>query len=200
MDLQGKCTSVSRAKARLTIILPRGSTRSRATLLAKRTITQRRQERTHRVVDGCFRLALNHRRRADRARARRRWRALRSSRTNDFGAPRARARRAIPLRLVALRAVQNDRLRLRNRGLENIVTEIGDGRHLGLQNIVAQIGHFRARRHRALQNIATQIRFAARGMHFASTARAFRLAATTLGFKSLPVHGTPKDNTEHNTD
>ena len=102
----------------------------------KRTITQGRQERTHRVVHRCLGLTLDHCRWADRARAGRRWGALGRSRTDDLGAAGARARGAIALRLVALGAVQNDRLRAGNGRLQNIVAQIRNRGHLGLQDIL----------------------------------------------------------------
>jgi hypothetical protein len=121
------------------------------------------QEWTYIIFHRCFRLTLHYCRWADLARARGRRRALGGGRTLDLGATRTGARRALTLGLITLGAVQKNRLGLRNRGLQNIVAQIRNRRHLTLQNIVAQIRTGGARGDRRFQNIPRQIRFSARG-------------------------------------
>ena len=84
--------------------------------------------------------------------------ALGRLRALNLRATRSRARRGLTLGLVALTAIHNDRLRLGNRGLENIVTQIRDRRALRLQHILAQVWHGRARRNCALEHILAHIR------------------------------------------
>jgi len=84
------------------------------------------------------------------------------SRTFHLGATGSWARWAFSLGLIALGAIQNHRLGLRNRRFENIVTQVRNRRHLRFQDILAQIGYLGARRDRALKNIATHIWLSAR--------------------------------------
>jgi hypothetical protein len=120
------------------------------------------QEWTYIIFYRRFRLTLHDRRWADLARARGRGRAFGGGRTLDLRATRTRAGRAFSLGLITLGAIQENRLGLRNRGLQNIVAKIRNRRHLALQNIVAQIRTGRARGDRRFQNIPRQIRFSAR--------------------------------------
>jgi len=109
---------------------------ARLQTLTKCTITQGGQEGTHTILRGRLRLAFHHSRWAGLTRAGGRRRADCRSRTFDFGASGSRARRAFSRGLIALGAIQDDRLGLRNRGLQNIVAQIGNRRHLRFQNIL----------------------------------------------------------------
>ena len=77
-------------------------------------------------------------------------RTLGGRRALDLRAPSTRARRALSLRLLALRAIENDWILLGNRALQDIIAEVRDGRALALQNVVAQVRASRARRNGAL--------------------------------------------------
>jgi hypothetical protein len=90
-------------------------------------------------------------------RAGRRRRTGCGSRTFDFGASGSGARGAFSRGLITLGAIQDDWLGSRNRGLQNIVAQIGNRRYLRFQNILTHIGHLRARRNCALENIAAHI-------------------------------------------
>jgi hypothetical protein len=74
-------------------------------------------------------VAFDNRGRADLAGARSRRGALRGGRTFDFGASGTRARRTLSLGLITLGAIKEHGLRLGNRGLENIVAQIGTRGH-----------------------------------------------------------------------
>jgi len=159
-------------------------TRATNNLISPKPIkVQRSQEWTHIVFHRRFCLTLDDRRWADLARARGRRRALGGGRTLDLGAAGTRARGAFTLGLITLGAIQEDRLGFGNRGLQNIVAEIRNRRHLTLQNIVAQIRTGGARGDRRFQNIPRQIRFSARGAggpwHGATTGHGL-LARTAL--------------------
>jgi len=153
-------------------------------------VAQRGQEWTHTIVWWSLCLALDHGRWADLPRTRCSRRATGRSRTFDFGATGPGARGALSLGLIALTAIQNDRLGLGNRGLENIVAQIRHRRHLRFKDIIGQIGHLRTRGHSALENIATHIRFSAR--------RACGFSGDACLILEAFKHRTTKHNSYHN--
>jgi hypothetical protein len=101
-------------------------------------------------------------RRAYRARARRRWRALGRRRALDFRAARTRARRAFTCLILTGTAINDDGLGFRDAALEDILTEIRHRRALRLEHILTQIRHLRARRNCALKDILAEVGFTAR--------------------------------------
>jgi hypothetical protein len=90
---------------------------------------------------------------ADRTRARSGLRALRGRRALDIRATRAGARRAVATFPLTGTAVNDDRLRLGNTALQNILAEVGHWRALRLQHILAHIGRLGARRDCGLEHI-----------------------------------------------
>jgi hypothetical protein len=112
---------------------------------------------------GCLRLTFYHGRWTDLTRARCRRRTACRSRTFDFGATGPGARWALPLGFIALATIQDDRLGLRDRGLENIVAQIGHRWHLRFKDIISQIGNLGARGHCALEDIAAHVGLPTRG-------------------------------------
>ena len=98
---------------------------------------QRSQKGTHIVFHRSLCLALHDRRWADLTGARGRGRAFGGSRTLNLRAAGARARRAFSLGLIALGAIQENRLGPGNRRLQNIVAQIRNRGHFALQNVVA---------------------------------------------------------------
>lgn len=119
---------------------------------------QRRQEWTH-SLRRLLRLALDHRRRAHGSRARGRRCALGRWRALDFRATGSRARRALTCRLLAHTVINDDRLRLRDATLQNVLAQIRNRRALRLQHIQRHIRCSSARRHLRLQNVLAHIRF-----------------------------------------
>ena len=144
---------------------------------------QRGQEWTHIVFHGGLCLTLDDRRWADLARARGRGRAFGGGRTLNLGTAGTGAGRAFTFGLITLGAIQENRLGLGNRRLQNIVAQIRNRRHLTLQNVAAQIRTGGARGDRRFQNIPTQICFSARragGPWHRATAGHRLLARTAL--------------------
>ena len=160
--------------------------------LAKPPVTERRQEGSHPVVQRGLRLALDNCRGARRPRARRARRAFRRRRALDFRAAGARARRAISLGLVALGAIEQNRLRLRNGRLENIIGKVRNGRDLRLENVLPQIRQRRARRNRRLENVLGHVGFSARRAGGAQRPRIEAAARARLATRRAGVGSTIK--------
>jgi hypothetical protein len=106
--------------------------------------------------------AANLCRRAYRARARSRRRALGGRRALDLRATRTRAGRAFTRLILARTTINDDRLRLGDAALEHILAKVRNRRALRLQHVLAEIGHLRAGRNCALQHILAEIGFTAR--------------------------------------
>jgi hypothetical protein len=124
-----------------------------------------------------FCTAFHNLRRADRARARGRGRALCGGRALHIRATRSGARRALTALLFTGTTINDDRLRLGHGALEDILAEIRCRGALGFKHILAHIRHSRARRNRALQDIFRQVRLSTRWAGRAD--RALRTTPTT---------------------
>ena len=147
----------------------------------KSTIAQRSQIGTHdgiRIRNHILCLTFHHGRRARLTWAWGAAGAFCGRWALDLRATWARAGWAIATWLLALRTVQNDRILLGDRRLENIITEIRNGWALALQNIIAHVRYRRARWDRRLENIIAHIRlFALRARRTNGTGTGFLATA-----------------------
>ena len=160
-------------------------------LHAKSTVAQRCQIGTHdriRIRNHILCLTFHHGRRARLTWAWGAAGAFRGRRALHLRATWARAWRAIAAWLLALGTIQNDRILLRDRRLENIIAEIGNRWALALQNIIAHVRYRRARWDRRLENIIAHIRlFAFRARRTNGTGTRF-LATARIGMTTCIAH------------
>jgi hypothetical protein len=127
--------------------------------LSKATNTERSEEGPDRGYIGIFCAAFDSCLGANGTRAGCCSRADSRGRAFDFGATRARARRAIATLGLYVRAgINNNGLLLGNGALQHILRHIGNGRALGLQHVVSEIRHRRAGRNTGLQHVLRHIR------------------------------------------
>lgn len=153
---------------------------------AKATITERRQEWTH-TIHRFFRLTLDNCGGAGRPGARRARGALGRRSAFDLGTSGSRARRTLPLGLVTLGTIQENRLGLGNRGLQDIVAEIRYRRHFCLENIIPHIGNGGAGGDGRLKNILGHVWLTARRAGGAQRSGIRSVTAARMGSITVPA-------------